>query len=122
MDTGELGYQAIALGFDRVDQVGFVNGGEHPVDGADQIALTAIAKEVVEREGELRTVAPVFGNGAFDRVPGRVAMAVDVVAGDPVRDALEAEAHHQPVVEGRGVTALDRPAETSRSCLLYTSD
>src|SRR5665213_573552 len=160
MDIRELGYQAIALGFDRVDQVGFVDGGEHPVDGADQVALTAVAQEVVEREGELvevafaqgkfgnrtigeirwvlagrrrlavaavaigveaselRTLAAVFGKRALDRVPGRVAMAVDVVACDPIRNPLEAEAGHQPVVEGRGVAALDRPAETSRSGLL----
>jgi hypothetical protein len=59
-----------------------------------------------------------FGKGAFDRVPGRVAMAVDVVTRDPVRDPLEAEAGHQPVVEGRGVAALDCPSEPDRSGLL----
>src|ERR1019366_3728150 len=63
MDTRELSYQAIALGFDRVDQVGFVDGGEYRVDGADQVALTAIAQEVVEREGELVEVA--FAQGKF---------------------------------------------------------
>src|SRR5665213_3775899 len=103
MDTGELGYQAIALGFDRVDQVGCVDGGEHPVDGADQVALTAVAKEVVEREGELVEVA--FAQGKLgNRTIGEIAW---VLAG---RRRLAVAA-----------VPISVEAAELRTCLLYTS-
>ena len=69
--TGELGQQTIALGLDRIDEIGLVDSGKDPVDEADQVALAAVAKEVVERESELVEIAFAQGKGR-DRTIGKV--------------------------------------------------